>query len=43
MYGVQLAERMKAQGLECIVSYPGHQDEKYGSITKFLMTKLKGE
>lgn len=43
MYGVQLAERMKAQGLECIVSYPGHQDEKYGSITKFLITKLKGE
>jgi acetyl esterase/lipase len=43
MYGVQLAERMKAQGLECVVSYPGHKDEKYGSIAKFLIAKLNGE
>jgi hypothetical protein len=40
MYGVKLAEKLHGLGLEVIVSYPGHQDEKYGSITKFLITKL---
>lgn len=41
MYGVKLAERLQAAGVEAVVSYPGHQDEKYGSIQKFLITKLK--
>lgn len=41
MYGVQLAKKMEEQGLEAIVSYPGHKDEKYGSIAKFLIEKLK--
>lgn len=43
MYGVQLAKKMEATGLECIVSYPGHKDEKYGSIAKFLITKLNAK
>ncbi len=30
-------------GLEVVLSYPGHEDKKYGSIQKFLITKLKGE
>jgi acetyl esterase/lipase len=41
MYGVQLAKRLKDSGVEAIVSYPGQQDEKYGSIEKFLIEKLK--
>jgi acetyl esterase/lipase len=41
MYGVKLAEKMAATGIEAVLAYPGHQDDKYGSITKFLITKLK--
>lgn len=41
IYGIKLAEKMKQHNLEVIVSYPGHQDEKYGSITKFFIAKLK--
>jgi acetyl esterase/lipase len=40
MYGVQLAERLTSAGIEVIVSYPGHEDTKYGSINKFLIEKL---
>ena len=40
MYGIKLAEKMNKVGPEIVVSYPGHADEKYGSITKFLITKL---
>jgi acetyl esterase/lipase len=40
MYGVQLAVKLKAAGVEAVVSYPGHMDEKYGSITQFLIDKL---
>lgn len=40
MYGVQLAERLKPLGVEVIVSYPGHEDTKYGSIQKYLIDKL---
>jgi acetyl esterase/lipase len=43
MYGVQLAEKLNAAGVEVVLSYPGHQDAKYGSITKFLIEKLKAE
>ena len=43
MYGVKLVERLQEAGVEGIVSYPTHQDEKYGSITKFLIAKLKSE
>ena len=41
MYGVKLAEKLEATGIEAVVSYPGHKDEKYGSIAKFLIAKLK--
>jgi acetyl esterase/lipase len=41
MYGVKLAEKMKRMGLEVVLSYPGQKDEKYGSISKFLIAKLK--
>ena len=43
MYGVKLAERLKAAGVEAVVSYPGQQDTKYGSISNFLITKLKAQ
>lgn len=43
MHGVKLAERLSPLGVEVIVSYPGHLDEKYGSIAKFLMAKLKAK
>lgn len=41
MYGVQLAKKLDAAGVEAVVSYPGHKDEKYGSIVAFLIAKLK--
>ena len=40
MYGVQLAEKLNSAGIEVVVSYPGHEDAKYGSINKFLIDKL---
>lgn len=43
MYGVKLAEKLKANGVEAVVSYPGHKDEKYGSINNFLITKLQAK
>jgi acetyl esterase/lipase len=43
MYGVKLAEKLDAAGVEVVVSYPGHQDAKYGSIAKFLSVKLNAE
>ena len=43
MYGVKLAEKLQATGIEAVVSYPGHKDEKYGSIAKFLIAKLESE
>jgi acetyl esterase/lipase len=43
IYGIKLIERTEPLGLEVVQSYPGHQDQKYGSIQKFLITKLKGE
>jgi hypothetical protein len=43
MYGVKLAEKMKAAGLEAVVSYPAKKDEKYGSVSAFLIAKLKAE
>jgi acetyl esterase/lipase len=43
MYGVKLAEKLSSAGVEVIVSYPTHQDEKYGSINKFLIEKLSAK
>jgi acetyl esterase/lipase len=41
IYGLKLKEKLDAAGVECVLSYPNHQDGKYGSIAKFLMAKLK--
>ena len=43
MYGVKLAEKLAANGIEAVVAYPGHEDTKYGSINKFLIAKLKAQ
>jgi len=40
MYGVPLAEKLEGVGVEAILSYPTHKDEKYGSPEKFLIKKL---
>ncbi len=41
MYGVPLAEKLNGAGVEAVLSYPSHKDEKYGSVQKFLIEKLK--
>ncbi len=41
IYGIKLAERLSPLGVEVIISYPAKVDEKYGSIAKFLISKLK--
>jgi acetyl esterase/lipase len=43
MYGVKLAERLKATGVEVMLAYPGKADEKYGSPAKFLIEKLSAK
>ncbi len=43
MYGLQLAERLQSAGVEAVLSYPGHQDSKYGSIEAFLIEKLNSK
>ncbi len=43
MYGVQLAKRLKDAGVEVVVSYPGHDDNRYGSPTTFLIEQLTGD
>lgn len=43
IYGIKLAEKMKAVGVEAVLSYPGHEDKTYGTYTDFLITKLKAE
>ncbi len=40
MYGVGLAEKLKAEGVEVVLAYPGKEDTEYGSPTKFLIEKL---
>lgn len=40
MYGLKLAEKLETVGVEAVLSYPGHQDAKYGSIEQFLIEKL---
>jgi acetyl esterase/lipase len=41
MYGVKLAEKLQSAGVEAVLSYPGHESQKYDSINSFLITKLK--
>ena len=43
LYGVKLVEKLEPLGVEVILSYPGHEDAKYGSIVRFLIAKLKAE
>lgn len=44
LYGLKLEEKLKPLGVECVVAYPaGRKDEKYGSISAFLIAKLKAE
>jgi acetyl esterase/lipase len=40
MHGIKLAEKYQALGLEAVVSYPGQLDQKYGTLTKFMIVKL---
>jgi acetyl esterase/lipase len=43
MYGVKLAEKLKATGVEVVLAFPGRADEKYGSPQKFLIEKLSAK
>jgi acetyl esterase/lipase len=43
IYGVKLAEKLKTVGVEVVLSYPGHTDERYQSVSDFLIAKLKAE
>jgi acetyl esterase/lipase len=43
VYGLKLAERMKAAGVECVLSYPGAPKSKYANANAFLIAKLKGK
>ena len=43
IYGIKLLEKMKEAGVEGVLSYPGHADEKYGSINAFFIAKLKAK
>ena len=40
--GLLLEEKLKAEGDEVHLVYPGHKDPEYASITEFLIAKLKG-
>ncbi len=40
VYGLKLAERLRAAGVEAVFAYPGAKDAIYGSPTKFLIAKL---
>ena len=40
--GLTLEEKLKESGDEAHLSYPGHKDPDYASITDFLIAKLKG-
>jgi hypothetical protein len=43
MYGVKLAEKLKSNGIEVVLTYSGKADAKYGSPTKFLIEKLSAK
>lgn len=43
MYGVALVDALEKVGVEAVLSYPGHEDTKYGSMDKFLIEKLKNK
>ncbi len=39
--GLKLEEKLKATGVECVLVYPGHPNEKYKNSADFLIDKLK--
>jgi acetyl esterase/lipase len=41
--GVTLQEKLRENGDECHLAYPGHPDPDYASITEFLVVKLTGK
>jgi acetyl esterase/lipase len=43
MYGVKLAEKLEATGVEVVLTYPDKKDSKYGSPQKFLIEKLSAK
>ena len=40
--GLLLEEKLKAEGDEVHLVYPGHKDPEYANTTAFLIAKLKG-
>ncbi len=40
--GLLLEEKLKAEGDEVHLAYPGHKDPQYAGTTDFLIAKLKG-
>jgi len=43
IYGMKLVEKLKSANVEGVLSYPRHADATYGSISKFLIEKLKAK
>ncbi|MFM9009416.1 MAG: right-handed parallel beta-helix repeat-containing protein [Planctomycetota bacterium] len=43
IYGLELADRLRGQGVEAVVTWPGHGDPAYASTTAFLIEKLAGQ
>ena len=41
VYGLKLAERLKAAEVEAVLAWPGSESNDYGSVAAFLATKLK--
>jgi acetyl esterase/lipase len=39
--GLKLEEKLKSLGVECVLNYPGHIDERYKSASQFLIAHLK--
>ena len=40
--GLLLEEKLKAEGDEVHLVYPGHKDPEYAGMTEFMIAKLKG-
>ena len=39
--GIKLQEKCKAAGVECVLSYPGHEDPHYKNSAQFLIDRLR--
>lgn len=40
VYGIKLAEKLEAKGVEVVLAYPDKPDQRYGAVEKFLIEKL---